>query len=45
MASSKQQIWWDSLSQEIQDCISKALFPKKIFDLDKAYQAVGQFVR
>ncbi len=45
MANSKQQIWWESFSKDEQDCINRSIFNKKIFDLDKAYTALSQFIR
>jgi len=45
MANSKSQVWWDSLSKDEQDCINHSLFQKKIFDLDKAYTALGKLIR
>lgn len=38
------QIWWNGLSEDVQDAINHSLFYKRIFDLDEAYKVFGKTI-
>lgn len=45
MNTTKQEIWWNNLSEVEQDCINHSLFNKKILDIEVAYKLLGNTIR
>lgn len=44
MEQNRSSIWWENLSVEVKDSISKCIFNKKIVDIDEAYVKFGKVI-
>lgn len=42
---SKQEIWWENLTQDVKDSVNKSIFYKEPFDLNLAYSKLALFIR
>lgn len=42
---SEAQIWWNGLSEDVQDAINHSLFYKRILDIDEAYRKLGKSIK
>jgi len=41
----EKEIWWNSLSKEVQESINHSLFNQKVFDLDIAFEKLSKIVK
>ena len=45
MDKTKEQIWWDSLTEDVKDSINHSVFYNKVLNIEKAYALLNMYIR